>query len=151
VVVIGLGQVNFFAAWAGSRQPSLFWVRVWKIPPKNPKIFNFFSFGSKKSLRVGSKLDGFASYLLRVKSMLGSGQGPSLLSNDEKANFKHKLLFIQCFETFSLLFWTIKIFLSQRAFWMNKLDEVERKIIFLDNSKSRNWNGKVARMGCELS
>jgi len=42
-------------------------------------------FGSKKSLRVGSKSTqvkgGLASYLLRVKSKLGSGQGPSLTFN----------------------------------------------------------------------
>jgi len=46
------------------------------------QIFNFFPFGSKKSLWVGSKstwVEGWpASYLLRVKSKLGSGQGPSL-------------------------------------------------------------------------
>jgi len=29
-------------------QTSLVWVLVWKIFPKNPKFFNFFSFGSKK-------------------------------------------------------------------------------------------------------
>jgi len=46
----------------------------------------FFPFGSKKSLWVGSKSTpakgGSASYLLRVKSMLGSGQGPSLSLRD---------------------------------------------------------------------
>jgi len=50
---------------------------------KNIKFFNFFLFGLKKSPRVGSKhtqvKGGSASYLLRVKSMLGSGQGPSLV------------------------------------------------------------------------
>jgi len=44
----------------------------------------FFPFGSKKSHRVGSKStsvkDGSASYLMQVKNMLGSVQGPSLLT-----------------------------------------------------------------------
>jgi len=48
------------------------------------QIFQFFPFhsGQKKYLWVGSKStrvkDGSASYLLRVKSMLRLGQGPSL-------------------------------------------------------------------------
>jgi len=41
--------------------------------------------GQKKSRRVGSESTrvkaGSASYLLRVKSKLGSGQGPSLVSS----------------------------------------------------------------------
>jgi len=59
--------------------------RVWvrKISPKNPKKFNFLLFGSKKSHCVRSKntwvKDGSASYLLRVKSMVGLGHGPSLV------------------------------------------------------------------------
>jgi len=52
-----------------------FW--VWKISPKNPKFFNFFLFGSKSI--PGSKT-GLALYLLRVKSMLRSGQGLSLVT-----------------------------------------------------------------------
>jgi len=51
------------------------WVWIWKISPKNDK---FFSLGSKKSLRVGSESTqvegGLASYLLLVKSKLGSGR-----------------------------------------------------------------------------
>jgi len=58
-------------------------VCVWKISPKNVKFFNFFHLGSKKSLRAGSKSTwvngGLVSYLLRVKSMLRSDQGLSLL------------------------------------------------------------------------
>jgi len=73
---------QFFDAWVRSRQPSLVWIGVGKFPLKIPN-FQFFPFGSKKSLRVGSKstqVKGwFSSYLLRVKSMPGSGQGPSLL------------------------------------------------------------------------
>jgi len=74
---------EFLVAWVGSGQPSMVWVWIWKISPKKVKFFNFFPFGSKKkSLRVGSKstwLKGRSPfYLLRVKSMLGLGQGPSL-------------------------------------------------------------------------
>jgi len=45
---------------------------------KNVKFFNFFTLGQKKLLRVGSESTwveaGSASYLLRVKSKLGSGR-----------------------------------------------------------------------------
>jgi len=72
------GRVKFLLLGLGRQ--SLIW--VWKISPKNPKIFNFFPFRSKKSHLVGSKStqvkDRLASYSLRVKSMLGLGQGPSL-------------------------------------------------------------------------
>jgi len=50
------------------------WVWIQKISPKNLKFFNFFSFGSKSSRVKGRS----ASYLLLVKSKLGSGQDPSL-------------------------------------------------------------------------
>jgi len=90
LLVMGPGQ-NFwprsgqiFVAQVGSGQPSLVWVWIWKFSPKNPKFFSFLTFGSKKCHRVGLKSTrvkaGSASYLVRVKSMLGSGQGPSLLS-----------------------------------------------------------------------
>jgi len=80
VVVRGSGQKNltqvqpghFFVAWVGSGQPFMIWAGVWKISPKNVKFFNFFPFASKKNIL------GSASYLLRVKSKLESGQGPSL-------------------------------------------------------------------------
>jgi len=52
------------------------------ISLKNVRFFNFFPLSLKKSLPVGSKSTlvngGPASYLLRVKSKLGSGQGLSL-------------------------------------------------------------------------
>jgi len=47
---------------------------IWQLSPKNVKFFNFFPFGSKSTQVKG----GSASHLLRVKSKLGSGQGPSL-------------------------------------------------------------------------
>jgi len=75
-----MGRVNFL--WLGSGQPFMVWVRIWKISPKNVNFFNFFPFGSKKLLRVRSESTrvkaGSASYLLQVKSELGSGQGLSL-------------------------------------------------------------------------
>jgi len=69
------GWVNFLLlGWVGSGQPSLVW--VWKISSKNTTIFNFFP--SNKKSKSNWVKGGSASYLLRVKSMLGSGQGPSL-------------------------------------------------------------------------
>jgi len=78
----GSGSKIFQPRSCRSDQPSLIWVQIWKISPKNYNFFNFFLFGSKKSFPVGSKStqvkNRSASYLLQVKSMLGSGQGPSL-------------------------------------------------------------------------
>jgi len=74
-LMMGSGQKNF--TWVG--------VWVWKISANNPKFFNFLPFASKKSQRVRLKnirvKDGPAHYLLQVKSMLGSDQGPSLLKS----------------------------------------------------------------------
>jgi len=84
-VVIGPGQKvlirirlgQFFVARVGSGQPSLVWVG--KISPKNPKFFCFLLFnGQKKSHWVRSNSTQVkavsVSYLLQVKSMLGSGR-----------------------------------------------------------------------------
>jgi len=69
---------QFFVAGFGSGQPFMVWVWIKKISPKNVKFFNFFPFGSKKSLRVWSKstrVKGrLASYLLQVKSKLMWGR-----------------------------------------------------------------------------
>jgi len=69
---------SFFVAQVGSGQPFLIWVWIWKISPKNVHFSIFFLFMSKKiSLgRVKSTWvkGGSASYLLRVKSMLGLGR-----------------------------------------------------------------------------
>jgi len=77
----GSGRVNYL--WLGSGQPIMVWVWNTKIYPKNVKFFNFFPLSQKKLLRVGSESTrveaGSASYLLRIKSKLGSGQGPSLV------------------------------------------------------------------------
>jgi len=89
----GFGSKIFDPGWVGSifcgscqfglGQQLMVWVWISKISLKNVKLFNFFPFGSKKYLWVGSKSTwvegGLASYLLRVKSKLGLGQGPSLL------------------------------------------------------------------------
>jgi len=78
-------------SWASDGSGSKFyhpgWVShlcfgFWKFSLKIPNFSVFSPSGPKKSLRVESKStqvkDWSASYLLRVKSMLGSGQGPSL-------------------------------------------------------------------------
>jgi len=75
---MGSGQIfltrvrsdQFFIAQVGWDQPSLVW--IWKIFPKN---HNFFASGQKGKLN-GSKTGQPLIYF--VKSMLGSGQGPSL-------------------------------------------------------------------------
>jgi len=50
-----VGSYQIFVARAGLGQPSVVWVWIWKISPKNVKFFNFLPFGSKKSHRVGSE------------------------------------------------------------------------------------------------
>jgi len=55
----------------------LVWVWFWKISLKKYQIFNFLPFGSIK-ISSGWVKGRSTSYLLRVKSMLGSGQGQSL-------------------------------------------------------------------------
>jgi len=79
-VVMGWGQK--LLTRVGSGQPFMVWVWIWKISPKNVKFFNFFPMGQKKSIQVGSESTwvkgGSASYILRVKSKLESGQSPSL-------------------------------------------------------------------------
>jgi len=77
----GSDQDNFLLL--GSGQVSHLWLefRFGKFPPKNPKFFNFFPFRMslgwvKKYL--GQRPASLLYYMLRVKSMLGSGQGPSL-------------------------------------------------------------------------
>jgi len=70
-----LGQK--FLTRVGLGQPVMVWDWIWNFSPKNVKFFNFFPFGSKKSFRVGSESTlvkgGLASYLLQIKSKLGSG------------------------------------------------------------------------------
>jgi len=76
LTLVGSGQ--FFVARVGLGQPFIVWVWISKIFPKNVKFFNFFPSVKKKLLRVGSESTqvkaGLASYLLRVKSKLGSGR-----------------------------------------------------------------------------
>jgi len=78
-----VGSIYCGSGWVGSGQPYKVWVWIWKISPRNVKFFIFFTFGSKKFHWVGWKSTrikgGLVSYLLQVKSKLGSGQGPSLL------------------------------------------------------------------------
>jgi len=78
-----LEKLGSKSGWVGSGQTSLVW--DWKIYPKNPKNFKLFPSGQNKSHWVGSKStrvkDWSVSYLLRAKSILGLGQGPSLEKN----------------------------------------------------------------------
>jgi len=93
-----VGSCQFFVARVRSDQPFL--VLVWKISPKNHKFFNFFPSVKKNPHWVGSKSarvkDGSASYLLRVKSMLGSRHIFSLIA---KALAKNKKLLFHVFMT----------------------------------------------------
>jgi len=76
---------KFFVAQVGSNWVSHFWFesKFGKFPLKIPNFSIFSLSGQTKSLQVGSKSTGVkdrsASYLLQVKSMLGSGQGLSLV------------------------------------------------------------------------
>jgi len=78
------GSGQFFVARVGSGQVSHLWfgLEFGKFPLKTSNFSIFFPSDQKKSLRVGSESTrvkaGSASYLLWVKSKLGSGQGPSL-------------------------------------------------------------------------
>jgi len=74
-----VGSIFCGSSQVGSGQPSM--VLIWKISRKNIKFFNFFLVWS------GQKVPRLASYLLRVQSKLGSGQGSSLLCW-QKANQK---------------------------------------------------------------
>jgi len=77
------GWVNFL--WLGSGRVSQLWfgLEFRKFPLKTSNFSIFCPLGQKKLLRVRSESTrvkaGSASYLLRVKSRLGLGQGPSLL------------------------------------------------------------------------
>jgi len=79
---MGLGQ-NFLTL-IGSGWVSHLWFgfEFGKFPLKMSNFSIFSPSDQKKSLRVGSESTrvkgGSSSYLLRVKSKLGSGQGPSL-------------------------------------------------------------------------
>jgi len=73
-ILTRVGSIFCGSGQVGSSQPSMGLVLVWKISPKNVNFFNFFPFRIRsKSNRIKG---GLASYLLQVKSKLGSGQGP---------------------------------------------------------------------------
>jgi len=77
----GVRSVQFFVARVGSAIYGL-GLNFENFPLKMSNFSIFFSSGQKKSLLVGSESTrvkaGSASYLLRVKSKFGLGQGPSL-------------------------------------------------------------------------
>jgi len=78
VISVGSGSNNFDP---GQVSHLWFGFGFGKFPLKISNFSIFFPSGQKKSLWVGPKStqvkDGSTSYLLQVKSMLGSGQGPS--------------------------------------------------------------------------
>jgi len=80
-LVMGPGQK--ILTRVGSGQPFMVWLEFGKFPLKMSNFSIFSPSGQKKLLRVGLESTrvkaGSASYLLRVKSKLGSGQGPSLV------------------------------------------------------------------------
>jgi len=116
ILVMGPGQIfltqSVFGARVGSGIFGLYCVWIWKISPKNHKFFNFFPSDQKiTSSKMGWHLihcrskfisSGWvkkyqSSYLLQVKSMLESGQGPSLpifteILNFQLAGLKNQLL-----------------------------------------------------------
>jgi len=81
-----LGQVGSIFCGSGRVSHLWFGFEFGKFPLKMTNFSIFFPSDKKKSLQAGSESTwvegGSASYLLWVKSKLGSGQGPSL-------NFKH--------------------------------------------------------------
>jgi len=78
IVVMGLGQKFLTQTHVGSGQPFMVWVRFGKFTLKMSN-FQFFSLRVKKNcFGSGRKVPGSKPYLLRVKSKLGLGQGPSL-------------------------------------------------------------------------
>jgi len=96
-----------FSSSDGSKKFDLGWVsHLWfgygfgKFPLKMSNFSIFLPFGSKKNVigsgwKVPRVRARSAFYLLQVKSMFGSGQGPSLLSSDhsmEKLLKKHLIL-----------------------------------------------------------
>jgi len=81
----GSGSNIFDPGRVGSGRVSHLWFgfEFGKFPLKKSNFSSFCPSGQKKSLRVGSESTRVggrpASYLLRVKSKHGSGQGPSLI------------------------------------------------------------------------
>jgi len=77
------GWINFLWLRLGRVSHLWFGFELGKFPLKMSNFSIFFPSGLKKLLRVGSEgtqvKAGSASYLLRAKSRLGSGQGPSLV------------------------------------------------------------------------
>jgi len=110
-IFCGLGQV-------GSGQPSMVWVWVAKISPKNINFFNFFSLRSKKNLfRSSQKVPGSKAgrLLIYCGSKVSShlvGSGPistknlSLHHSDFLSNSEIWIMLI-------LISWKIHLFLQQ--------------------------------------
>jgi len=75
-----VGSIFCSSGRVRSGQPFMVWVWIWKIFPKYVKFFNFFPFGSKKSLRKVPRSEaGRPLIYCGSISKLGSAQGPSLI------------------------------------------------------------------------
>jgi len=109
----GSGSKNFNPGQVGSIICGLGWVshlwfgfEFWKFPLKTSNFSIFFPSGQKKLLWVGSESTqveaGLASYLLWVKSKLGSGQGPSLPWPLGHGNLKNKIWMPHSLTQFSI-------------------------------------------------
>jgi len=89
-IVMGPGQ-KILCLGSGRVSHLWFGFKFGKFPLK---MSNFSIFSLRVKINIfgsGRKVPGSASYLLRIKSKLGSGQGPSLLHYQEK---NHTELFI---------------------------------------------------------
>jgi len=77
VIAMGPGQNSLIRV--GSGQPSMVW--VWKISPKNVKLFIFYPSGFFKQYPGQKRV----SLLFIAYARVGSGQGPSLACQVRKA------------------------------------------------------------------
>jgi len=70
---------QFFNALVGSGQPSLVWVWIWKISPKNVKFFNFFPLDPKNLFGSGQRRVSLLFTAGQKYAQVRLGQGPSLM------------------------------------------------------------------------
>jgi len=76
---VGSGQLFVVRVRSGWVSHLWFGFEFQKFPLKTSNFSIFFPSDQKICFGSGRKVSGLASYLLRVKSKLGSGQSPSLV------------------------------------------------------------------------
>jgi len=116
--VVGSGWISH--SWLGSEFGKF---------PLNHQIFQFFPFGSKKSLLVGSESTpvegGSASYLLQVKSKLGSSRVRAHLYSKVTHQFLifylEAEIFILCSKFYIYIFNSSHIILKLEKSLINKI------------------------------